>query len=335
MENIMKGDFINSRFNINRGLTFEEYDFYGVNKIPFPKNAMVELSSVCNHACVFCTNPRMKRASSRLGVDFFQKFMNDATDLGLEEVGLYTTGEPLMMKNLIDFIEIAKASSIKYIYITTNGKLAKIERMKKLIGAGLNSVKFSINAGSKETYKLVHGYDDFDSVINNLKDLRTYVDHQNIKVKILSSFVLTRHSTHEIEDYKNIVGPLVDDFFISDVEGQGGQSLQQEKGLKSDLSPTYPEEGLAKPCKMLWNRLHVTQEGYLTLCCVDYENSLVYADLNKTSLKKAWNNIIISQMRKRHLDQNLKGTLCHNCLYGVENEFEPIMNVKKTNKRGK
>ena len=26
-----------------------------------PKNALIELTNVCNHACVFCTNPMMKR----------------------------------------------------------------------------------------------------------------------------------------------------------------------------------------------------------------------------------------------------------------------------------
>ena len=31
-----------------------------------------------------------------------------------------------------------------------------------------------------------------------------------------------------------------------------------------------------KPCEMLWNRLHLTADGYLTACCVDYENDLVY-----------------------------------------------------------
>ena len=44
--------------------------------------------------------------------------------------------------------------------------------------------------------------------------------------------------------------------------------------------------------------------------------------------------VYYSMIRKENnmSNENLKGTLCHNCLYGVENEFKPIMNVKKTNK---
>ena len=31
-----------------------------------------------------------------------------------------------------------------------------------------------------------------------------------------------------------------------------------------------------KPCGMLWDRLHLTSEGNLTSCFVDYESDLVY-----------------------------------------------------------
>jgi len=238
-----------------------------------------------------------------------------------------------MSKNLVEFIKIAKKSDIRYIYITTNGALASIKKMKLLIDQGLNSVKFSINAASRETYRLIHGKDDFDKVIKNLKDLRSFIDNHNLQVKILSSFVVTKQSFHEIEEYKKIIGPLVDDYLILGVKGQSGQSLQQLKELNCSLTPDYPEEGMAKPCSMLWNRMHLTQEGYLTLCCVDYENDLVYADLNKISLKKAWNNDIISNMRKRHVDQKLQGTLCHNCLYGKDEKINPILSIEKTNRK--
>ena len=33
---------------------------------PFPKNALIELSNACNHFCVFCNNPRMKRKINTL-----------------------------------------------------------------------------------------------------------------------------------------------------------------------------------------------------------------------------------------------------------------------------
>ena len=304
-----------------------------ITDVPFPKSALIELTSNCNHACVFCNNPRMKRKSSKLDKHFFSEFILEASKLGLEEVGFYTTGEPLMRKDLIDFVSLSKSAGINYIYITTNGALAKIETLTSLIQAGLSSVKFSINAGTRESYKMIHGKDDFEKVIKNLKNLRSYVDSNGLDVKILSSFVVTKQTIDEVEVYKNLVGPLVDDYSLVGVTGQSGQSLTQLSLLECEMSPDFPKLGEAKPCGMLWNRLHLTQEGYLNLCCVDYENELVYADLKKEKLSDAWNNSVISAMRERHLKQDLKGTLCHNCLYGEKQSIKPILDVEKINKK--
>ena len=62
----------------------------------------------------------------------------------------------------------------EYTYITTNGALMNEQRMKKLVIAGIDSVKFSINAANKNTCILTHGRDDFDMVYENLKRLFEY-----------------------------------------------------------------------------------------------------------------------------------------------------------------
>lgn len=294
---------------------------------PFPKNALIEITSACNHKCIFCANPRMTRKAQNLDEVVFTKFVKDAAELGLEEVGFYTTGEPLASKHLESFIKISVDAGIDYIYITTNGGLADIDKMKKLISAGLNSVKFSVNAATRETYKLIHGKDDFDTVIKNIQDLKEYRDSDARHVRLMASFVTTSFSDDEVELWKEIVAPYVDDAKIMGVHGQMGQALEHLQLMESKFTTSYPEIGEAKPCHMLWDRIHVTQEGHLTLCCVDYDNVLVYSDLHETSLKEAWNNNLIQEMRQKHLDKKLEGTLCHNCLYGVNEPFEPISDI--------
>ena len=137
-----------------------------VSKIP--KNALIELTNGCNHSCIFCYNPEMKRKIDHLDFDTYKKFLKNALKEGLEEIGLYSTGEPFMTKNLDRYIYEAKQIGIRRVYITTNGSLASIDKVKKCLDAGLDSIKFSINAGSRETYKLIHGKDDFEKVIKIL-----------------------------------------------------------------------------------------------------------------------------------------------------------------------
>ena len=78
-----------------------------------PKIALVELTNACNHACVFCFNPEMKRKISCLDMPTYENFIKKSVNEGLEEVGLYSTGEPFMTKNLDEYILLAKKLGIK------------------------------------------------------------------------------------------------------------------------------------------------------------------------------------------------------------------------------
>jgi hypothetical protein len=82
-----------------------------------------------------------------------------------------------------------------------------------------------------------------------------------------------------------------------------------------------------EPCGMLWNRWHLTYEGYLTCCCVDYELDLVYADIKLQKPAKAWNNELMQKMRQKHLTKQLEGIICYNCLTGEDSSYHPISDI--------
>ena len=75
---------------------------------------------------------------------------------------------------------------------------------------------------------------------------------------------------------------------------------------------------------MIFNKLHITYEGYLSMCCDDLQNYLVVADLNKESLEAAWNNQYARGLRIRHLEHNLEGTRCFNCMNNCNETAEPL-----------
>ena len=74
---------------------FEKFNVSDQNKsefAPMAKNALIELTNVCNHKCTFCYNPLMKRPRAHLDLEVFSKFLKNAVTDGLEEIGLYSTG---------------------------------------------------------------------------------------------------------------------------------------------------------------------------------------------------------------------------------------------------
>jgi hypothetical protein len=117
--------------------------------------------------------------------------------------------------------------------------------------------------------------------------------------------------------------PLVDDILFQTIHNQSGQMNTTEEVLRPDnQAADFKQDAI---CKMPFNRLHVSCEGYLTLCCVDYQNYLALADLNTVSLRVAWNSPLFQDMRRRHIEKKLVGTLCGNCWQRRRDRVSPLV----------
>lgn len=296
-----------------------------------PKNTLIELTNACNHACIFCYNPIMKRKTSNLDFETYEDYIDSCYKEGVEEVGLYSTGEPFMTKNLDQYIQLAKNKGIKRLYISTNGSLATLDKVKRCIEAGLDSIKFSINAGTKETYKTIHGYDDFEKVIKNIKEIYNYKVANKINLDLMSSFVYTDLTYPEIDLFKKNYNFLFNEMIFIPSGNQGGRfiknrekiiSKDKEKELENNLLEKIPN----KPCEMIWNRLHLTAEGFMTACCTDYENDLTFKKFTKNdTLFNQFNSKKIKDLRKKHLNNSLDGTICKSCIYNKDFEYNKIL----------
>jgi len=309
---------------------FEKFSVAAKTPIaPFPKNSLIEVTNACNHACVFCHNPFMHRKAGILDESVFERFVTEACELGLEEVGLYSTGEPFLVKSLERFVAIAKQAGARRIYVTTNGAMASLERVQLAVANGLSSIKFSINAGTRESYAMIHGRDEFELVLENVRKIDAWRKASGAQLQMLGSFIYTSATKHEIDAHRATFSPYLEDVMYLEAKSQGGRTEGNIQGIV-DTHPEHPDLADVAPCEMLWNRLHLTCEGYLTACCVDYEHDLTYADFSQAggSLKELWNSEKIADLRRRHIEKRFEGTICSNCLLGGKEPYEPISDLR-------
>jgi organic radical activating enzyme len=259
----------------------------------------------------------MTRPHGRMDAALVRRLIAEAYELGTREIAFYAGSEPFMSPNLEENIKLAKELGYTYIFITTNGSIATEERLKACVDNGLDSIKFSINGGDRETYKRIHGKDHFDRVIANVKFVSEYRKTANRKLYMGVSFVMIDHEAGSNagtkEHLKELVDPYVDEIIFYEANMSHGQMF--------GLAPMEIEP----PCPLPFERLHISSEGYLRMCCSDYQNYLSLVDLNTTNLHDAWYSDIYKGMRRRHLDGKLEGTLCHNCLHNTNEPMEPIV----------
>lgn len=289
---------------------------------PFPQNMLIELTNICNHKCVFCGYGKMQRPKRICDKTLVEKILKEAYQNGTREVGFYVIGEPLLYENISDIISLAKQLGYEYIYLTTNGVMANRKKLEEIILAGLDSIKFSINAATKETYLKIHGKDDFDTVKENLKSLDCLIKEKGLSINRYISFIRNKWNKEEESLLHKEFEKLVDNIYIFDCINQGGN--MNELAAMGIVDEKDKRPGSTIPCDMVFNRLHVTVEGYLDACCADVEGYLAAVDLNQCSIKEAWESEIMQALRKRHLEHDLKGTVCYNCIYNKEEQIMPI-----------
>ena len=283
---------------------------------PFPKsNFLMELSNACNHACIFCTHQKMQRKIGRMDKAFCFDILQQAYDLGTREVGFYATGEPFIINDLDVYIRKAKEIGYTYVYLTSNGALATPEKIRKVIDAGLDSIKFSINAPQKKLYKFIHGFDDFDTVMEHLCYLKQYREETGKSYKIYVTGILTKFTENLQDVYHKVFDGLCDQVVFKYVYNQGGYMPEIDSLLRCNCD--HEEK---RNCNLPFDAISVTQEGYLSVENADYENMLIVADLNKVSLKDGWYGEKMQEIRRRFMEDDLGGTICDGC---VHHEFRP------------
>lgn len=307
----------------------KKYDYGDFALKPKFEDAVLrlEFSNICNDHCLFCPHAKMNRKPCHMEEKFALRIISQAASLGVRKAGYFINNEPFVTEHLAEYIAYSKKAGINYVFVTTNGALATPEKLRAVMDAGLDSLKFSINGGSPETYLCVQGGDDYARVMEHLHYAYEYREKSGCKCQLLTSFVVTKHTQDEIDSHYEKVRPYVDDIVFFNCENLGGQMVEECNALRvevaNDKLPKFKIHHTL-PCPLLFNSINITCEGYLTLCCNDATNHLAVADLHEQSLEEAWHGEAMIQARQRHIAGDIEGTQCECCVYNRLAEVKPL-----------
>ena len=290
---------------------------------PFPKIIKIDICNVCNYSCVFCPQARQHNKIGCIDKDLCYSIIKDSYNAGARELCLSMTGEPLLNMELENYVRYAKAIGYTYVFLNTNGYLLNEERTERLLSAGIDSVKVSVNAARK-SYQVVHGVDAFDRVIENIKKFSEIKQQKRYSCSLYVSYIALKPTLEEAGLIKEILASYVDEIVVMNANTRGGSVYEE----KSKIYIGEDEFSFQYPCSQLFNNAYVTAEGYMIICCQDFENLTVVADLHRENIVDAWNNKIFTDFRRKYLSHDLTGTLCQNCIYNTSEEVVPLIKEK-------
>lgn len=155
-----------------------EFGFYGRLKEEFPSQVIVDVSEICNMACVHCPHPEYKKSEyyggNQLDVDLNKKLVDEVAQYGSSYCSYirYTSnGEPLIHRRIYEMLKYAKLNSGVFVALTTNGKLMRKAEIEKLLDTDLDLIDISIDAIKAETYKKIRVGGNLEETTKNVLEL--------------------------------------------------------------------------------------------------------------------------------------------------------------------
>jgi radical SAM protein with 4Fe4S-binding SPASM domain len=254
----------------------------------FPESLMVQTTTRCDAACVFCPYPAVRREIQHGEMSFtlFAKLMREcARHPEVRSINLFLMNEPLLDPLIVDRCNFAKEQNPRAaICLWTNGCRLDEELARGLIGSRLDAIGVSIHAMWPETYHQLTGRRDFEEVLARVTRFVKLRDQlrPNLRVEIRLVGVRQLLSQEEVDEAVA---------YWSDLQIEGVHSLLGHVSRAGNVPGTYQViHRKIRGCsdRMPYHMAAVVQNGDVVLCCMDWRREQVLGNIRDQSLASIW-----------------------------------------------
>ena len=284
----------------------------------FPLFLHLDMNQNCNLRCPHCIIGQTEfkgkyYTGNNLSWDDFKLIVEEGEKYECPSISPQGNNEPLLIKNLEQYIRYAHDHGFIDIMMNTNAMLLTEERARTLLDSGLTRIRFSLDAATTETYNRIRIGGDFNIVTKNIERFLQLKESGGYKLPI-TGVSFCKMSTNEQEldaffdHWRNKVDIVSVQIFVPPI-------------LEKDFSNYYPldqfieDNGLKDfRCPQPFQRV-VIRNNDITPCCAMFSSKLKIGDLRKNSIYEAWNSKSMKQLREIHKNgEYFKNNICKDCV---------------------
>ena len=271
-----------------------------------PLLVSLELNNDCNANCLFCRNangaihnlnPNGQKegiVKGKMPLEMCVEIIKQLKDHVLIAV-LYTNGEPLLYKHIIDALRFARDNRVATM-IATNGLLLIETKISQLLDAGVDFIKIALSGYTQQIYSIQVRNGDVETVKNNIRLLVDKNRSGKYGTIIMVDYILYNYNKHELRLVQNYCAEL--NIRLNLRRGNPAGGLEGKEPILFDPA-MFP---LKKSCDWLWKAIQVNWNGDIFSCCdaVVWSGAEPYErfEIGKTRIANVWNSEKATAMRQ-------------------------------------
>lgn len=251
----------------------------------------IDIVGTCNLRCPSCPVGNLsaiERSKGFMDVGLFEEIVKKIKSESQNEtpnLWLFNWGEPFLHPKLPEFIRIAKAHALPVMLSSNlNTKLD----FKEVIRAEPETIKISLSGMTQEVYGKTHARGNIETVKENMRKLRRYIDEFDAKTVAWVSYHMYRHNICDYGDAVMFANSLNFEFlpivaFFQPLEKMielVENKLPDVDKTLVDLLIEHPLVGVimskriadtAQDCELRSKMMTINHDGSVPLCCGVYE----------------------------------------------------------------
>ena len=297
-----------------------------------PTVARIEVTNRCNLACRMCLHQSLEETGD-MDLKTYKKII-DILPKSIAGVNPTGFGEPLLHEDIIEMVRFARLKH-KYTGIYTNATVLDKEMSKNLLASGLDTLHFSIDGTTKDTYEYLRVGAKYDEVIQNVAEFMSLRKKLRDPPHVVLRAVIWRENLHETCKFIELAHKLG----IKNVRFQALQYFWDSGLSKPEHSIYYTEEmdkvkqtfrnaqekaeklgvQLQLPrinfdpkirCSQPWYLIFINWQGFVNPCCAVYDVKV--GNILNQPFKKIWKGQELVNWRKQ-MKSPSPPTQCRNC----------------------
>ena len=275
----------------------------------FPRFVHVVLTYRCNSRCIMCPythgslrDAKIEEMGSFMDPHIFNRIVTECAENN-SFIRITGGGEPFLHPEFNKLMEYIKDKRVGC-GIITNGSLLTREKVLPLLEAN-SVIEISVDCADKNTYESIRKGLKWDSLIENITDLKK----QRAELRSMSPIIVSvvNQKGVDIKSVTEFWEGIADHVIVRKFLTWGVISDE----LSADTGALLEDE---KACPYPFERITIDLDGTFRLCNYDITGKVSLGNIMEKSIKEVWNSDQLQKWRKDLTENNWdRIPMCRDC----------------------